>query len=252
MIHIWHEDSSNSATTSFWDFLYKSKVSSKLTNISIRGFGGNKNLADAVKKHNFNSKDTYIILIDKVLDNAKALKYYVDIQKTIHNYHYQNVYLADLLCFEYMMLRFKYFEAWTEPMKMVRGYQDARKIRNIFIKCIDSGTSWTNEKEIVNYVVRHKGINTSVPGWQSELIYVSSENIATLLLSMMTNGGKADFGVSKTSLGQCWTCNCCVKYNNNKLGNSKCRIHKYKKDGLEKANNLWNGTLAKQIINNAV
>lgn len=250
MINIWHEDSQISATTSFWEFLYKSKVSPKLINVSVKGFGGNNKLADYLKNCVFNTNDTYIILVDMVLDNAKALKYYVDIQKMVNNY--KNVYLADLLCFEYMMLRFKYFEAWTEPMKAVRGYQDARKIRNKFIKCIDSGTPWTNEKDIVNYVVKYKGINTSVPGWQSELIYVSSENLATLLLSMMTNGGKTDFGVSKASLGQCWTCNCCVKYINNKIGNSKCRIHKYKKDALEKANNLWNGTLAKQIVNNAV
>ena len=54
MIHIWHEDNPNSATTSFWDFLYKSKVSPKLTNVSIKGFGANQNLADAVKKYNFN------------------------------------------------------------------------------------------------------------------------------------------------------------------------------------------------------
>ena len=40
MVHIWHEDNQNSATTSFWDFLYKNRVSPKLTNVSIKGFGG--------------------------------------------------------------------------------------------------------------------------------------------------------------------------------------------------------------------
>ena len=89
--------------------------------------GGNQKLADTVKSTKFNSKDTYIILVDKVLDNAKALKYYLDIQKIVCNY--KNIYISDLLCFEYLILRFRYFEAWTEPIKAVKGYQDAKQIR---------------------------------------------------------------------------------------------------------------------------
>lgn len=249
MIHIWHEDSQNSATTYFWNFMYSNKVSSKLVNVDIQGFDGNKNLADYLRTCVFNSNDTYIILADMVLDNNKALTYYIDISTTIRKY--KNVYLSDLLCFEYMMLRFKYFVSWTEPTKTIRGYQEAQQVRENFIRCIDNGKSWVNEPSIVKYIVKIKGIDTIKAGWQAELTHISSENIATLLLSIMTNGGTTEFGISKTHFGNCWTNNCCHKHNI-AVGDRKCRIYKYEKTSAEKAKNLWNGTLAKQIINKAI
>ena len=46
MIHIWHEDSTNSATTQFWNFLKNSNIHNILINADIRGFNSNKNLSD--------------------------------------------------------------------------------------------------------------------------------------------------------------------------------------------------------------
>lgn len=228
------------------EFLTLSNVSNKLKDVIIQGFDGNDKLASHIKNFNFNTKDKYIILADMVLDNSKALAYYLDISNSIRGYN--NVYLSDLLSFEYMMLRFKYFINWTEPMKIISGYEQAKPIRNKFIHCIDNGISWVTEPDIVNYIVKRKGIDTNKPGWQRELTFISSENIATLLLSTMTNGGTTEFGISKTRFGNCWYNNCCHKHNSVN-GNNKCRIYKYNKTSLEKAKNLWNGTLAKQIIN---
>lgn len=249
MIYIWHEDSQNSATTNFWNFIYNSKVSAKLVNVSIRGFDGNKNLADHMKNCSINMNDTYLIFVDKVLDNPKALQYYIDIKNTCLKY--KNVHVVDLLCFEYMMLRFKYIINWTEPMKIIKGYEEARAIRNDFINCIDNGIAWVNNPNIVKYVVKKKNINTSLIGWQRELAYVSSENIATDLLTQMTNGGTTEFGISKTNFGRCWYCNCCPKHSK-AVGNKKCRMFRYTKTSQDKARNLWNGTLARQIIDNAL
>ena len=249
MIYILHEDSPQSATTAFWNFMFQGKVSPQLSNISVTGFGGNKRLADQLKAYKFDPRHTYIILADMVLDNPRALRYYNEIIKTIKPYN--NVYLADLLCFEYMMLRFRYFVRWTEPIKTIKGYQEAKLVRDCFIKCVDSGVSWVNDPKIVAYIVKKKGINTSQPNWRVDLSKISSENVATLLLSEMTNSGATDFSISKTYFGDCWTCNCCIKYNNS-IGCEKCSIYVYKKTAIEKARNLWNGTVAKQIVNNAV
>ena len=245
MIHIWHEDNQNSATTKFWQVMCDSEVSQKLISIDIRGFGGNNKLADYLREYKFNSSDTYIIFVDKVLDNSKALTYYIDIRNTVKQY--KNVYLADLLCFEYMILRFEDFVSWTEPVKLIMGYQEAKQIRDDFIKCIDNGEHWITESSIVEYIVKHKGIDTTKVGWQEELPYISSEYLATLLLSIMTNGGTTEFGISKTKFGNCWYSDCCHKYDG-AVGSKKCRIYEYRKTSAEKAINLWNGTLAKEIV----
>lgn len=49
MIHIWHEDSTSSATTSFWQFLSRNRVYTLFNNADIQGFNGNNRLADAVR-----------------------------------------------------------------------------------------------------------------------------------------------------------------------------------------------------------
>lgn len=247
MIHIWHEDSTSSATTSFWQFLSRNKVYPLLNIIDIQGFNGNNRLADAVRTAKFVKSDTYIILADMVLDNAKALKYYLDIKKSISNY--KNVYLAKLLSFEYMMLRFKHIITWTERDKHIKSYDEAALVRDRFIQCIDNGLSWTNDNLIVSFVIKYKSIDTSRVDWRSELNYISSEKVATLILSLLTNGGNREFGIRKTLLGDCWTCNCCVRhFANDTVANKSCKLYRYKKSSKDKANNLWNGTLAKQIV----
>lgn len=182
-----------------------------------------------------------------VLDNAKALKYYLDIKKSISNY--KNVYLAKLLSFEYMMLRFKHIITWTERDKHIKGYEEAALVRDRFIQCIDNGLNWTNDNFIVSFVIKYKGIDTSRTDWRSKLNYISSEKIATLILSLLTNGGNREFGIRKTLLGDCWTCNCCGRhFANETVANKSCKLYRYKKSSKDKANNLWNGTLAKQIV----
>lgn len=221
----------------------------EISNANIVGFGGNDRLTDAVEQERFNTRDIYIIIIDKVIDNIRAVDYCIRVESVTDKY--SNVYLVDLLCFEYMILKFKHLDAWIEPVKMTQAYRDSIKARELFIQCIENDRSWIDNNELVAYVVKYKRINTNNPRWRHELAYISSENLAALILNLLTNGGKTDFGISKTHLGVCWTCNCCPQYINNKVGNQKCKIYRYKKTALDKARNLWNGTQVKQIIHDA-
>lgn len=239
MIHIWHEDSANSATTQFWNFLKQYSVSSIITNADIKGFNSNSKLAEYVSTYRFKSNDTYHIFIDKVVDNEKALEYWKKVKKDVSAYN--NVIVHDLLCFEYMILKFKYFVAWTKPVKGNQLYNQGMILRKQFIDCIDKKQPWTRKKDIVNFVVKRFNTDTK------HIQYISSENVATALISAMTNGGTIDFGVSKTRLGVCWTCDCCCKHNTSKVGNSKCRLYRYHKRACEKAKSLWNNTYAHKI-----
>jgi hypothetical protein len=53
MIHIWHEDNVNSATTQFWEFLKINNVSPLLRNADIIGFNGNKNFWNNTDANNY-------------------------------------------------------------------------------------------------------------------------------------------------------------------------------------------------------
>ena len=246
MIHIWHEDNTNSATTQFWNFIKQSGVHRSLIDADIRGFNGNEKLHDYILTYIFNENDTYHIFIDKVTDNQKALKYYIAVKQNVATY--ENVIVHDLLCFEYLLLRFKYFLEWTRPTGINRSYTECESVRKCFIDCIDNKIPWTRQREIVRFVTKRSNIDTTLPNWQRELQFVSSENIATALLSIMTNGGTIDFGVSKTRLGECWQCNCCTKHKTPVIGKKKCRIYRYHKNARDKARNLLNNTYARNII----
>lgn len=71
VLHIWHEDSENSATTQFWLFL--SKHIPELKGASVHGFGSNKNLTLFTITHTFNTSDIYFIFLDLPRDNPKVV-----------------------------------------------------------------------------------------------------------------------------------------------------------------------------------
>lgn len=216
-----------------------------MDNAEIKGFNGNQNLYDYVCNATYNTNDKYYIFIDCVPDNQKALRYYYGIKQA--TVHINNVEVLDLLCFEYLILKFKYLLNWIKPIKITKDYSEGEIAREEFINVVESKSSWSNNIKLVKYVVKNKGIDTSVQGWQRELIFISMENLASLILSKITNGGTTEFGISKTRLGKCWYCDCCSKYNN-KIGKHKCRMYRYGKNANEKARILWNHTEAHKLI----
>ena len=237
MIHIWHEDSGNSTTNQFWNFLKNNYVSRYLVNADIQAFDGNLKLCNYLAIVNFN-----------ISDNQLALKYYKKAKKIIKGH--PNVKLVDLLSFEYLLLRFKYFVEWTRPIAHIQLYEECIQVRKEMIHCIETKQDWINNDIIVDFIIKRRQINTNNPKWKEELYFISSEKIVTAIINAMTNGGTTEFGVSKTQFGRCWHCNCCCKYVKSEIGNKKCRMYRYKKTSKDKAKNLWNNTDARKIIEN--
>lgn len=246
MIHIWHEDSMDSATTQFWRFLAAKYTDGLSAETEIRGFGGNHKLYTHLNETEFDSHDLYYIFMDKVPDNPKALKYYLNTVKIVSGYH--NVVLADLLCFEYLLLKFEHFIKWTKPVKCGSLYKECEHVRTEMIHSIETGNSWVLYDPILHFIAKQKRIDLHIPGWQKELSFISSENIVTLLLSCMTNGGTTEFGVSKTRLGRCWYEDYCFKYDNDHTGFNKCRMYGDQKTSEAKARTLWEKTDAKNLL----
>lgn len=246
MIHIWHEDSKNSTTNQFWNFFKANYVSKSLANADIQAFNGNQRLCNYLEVVEFNIQDKYYIFIDKVTDNHLALQYYKKAKKITKKH--PNVKLINLLSFEYLLLKFKYFVEWTRPVAYIQLYDECIQVRKEMIHCIETNQSWINNDIIVNFIIKRKQININNQNWQRELCFISSEKVVTTIINAMTNGGTTEFGVSKTNLGRCWHQDCCYKYKNSKVGNKKCRMYRYKKTSRDKAKNLWNNTDARKII----
>lgn len=260
MLHIWHEDeytgigmAGNSATQQFWEFLKNNNVTSKLNNADIKGFNGVKNLYNHIvnQQCNINKKDTYIIFIDYAFDNPVTMRYYIAVKKYIKRY--TNVVLVELLCFEYLMLTFKYLPIWVKPIndKNIKSYNSLCQLRNIFIDCIEKEEKWIENPSLCNFMINIKKINGSTN--EEILLKLSkftAEDVAYNLLSELTHRFSIGFKIEKTVFGDCWTCDCCryprgyPKYNKVK----PCNIYRYKKNSKEKAENLFNCTKVKSIL----
>ena len=220
MVHIWHEDSNNSAFTQFLNFLKYFNVDKLLINAEIRGFDGNRNLCIHVENYKYNKFDKYILFFDTVWDNNSVLRYSERIDNICKKYN--NIIKIDLLSFEYLILKFKYIINWTNPMKDTKIYNMAQLAREDFIECTENNIDWRKKDSIVNFIIRRKNIKNTNDVY-SILGSLSAENVCT------------------DRLGKCWISNCCFKFTKG-VGNKKCRIFKYNKTSEEKAKNLWNCT----------
>lgn len=241
MLHIWHEDSANGATTQFWEFICKNSCFPLLKNAEIAGSNSNDNLVKKLAHYRFDVNDIYYIFLDRVPDNPDALQLYDRAKQIVSKY--KNIVLSDLLCFEYLMLSFKYFSQWVKLKKRNKGLDFADKTRVEFIQCINNHDNWINYKQIKNYVILKNNLaNLNSEEQDNAFAYITQEQIAYQLLCDMCNSGVLDFRITKTCFGTCWTCNCCDK------NKPMCNLYKYHKDSCTKAMNLWNCTVAHKLL----
>lgn len=235
MVHIWHEDSDNSATTQFWNFLKKSRVCYNISFAEIRGFSGNQNLFDFIYTCNFNNKDVYLVFMDCVYDNPKVMNLYKKVVKLVNSK--SNVFVLNLLSFEYLILSFKYFENWTRSLVSIDKYNYLCKIRIDLLSCIRNKDLLIYYPLLVEYMRSFQSRDIS---------RITTEQLATHLLSDFTGSLKGDFIITKKHLGSCWTCTCCDKYTKDLV--KKCSHAGNKKTDKEKALNLYHNTLARTYL----
>lgn len=250
--HIWHEDSKSTATikaatTIFWETLLSYSNISKC--FSVQGFGGNSKLYEFMCNFDFDkdsAQHKYIIFMDCVLDNSNAYAYYTKAKQIVDGK--QNVYFADLVCFEYLLLDFVPFESWVAPVKTKTPvYANLLKVREALLECIHTGVSWITDNTVRTFVLKNSNVDLNdVNKCVDVLQHTTSEQVITILLSRLTNGIPSDFRVAKTNIGACWFCDCTPCIETRCKLNSRCP----KKTTKEKIRNLWNSTHAKKYIHN--
>lgn len=241
MIHIIHEDSLDSCTTKFWRFLIEQCVGSTIK-FDVQGMCGRKNVKSFICDKRFNDIDAYIVFYDYTFDNYKIIKDYKIMQESLAQYGVKNVYLAKLICFEYLLLTFEELEDVVRPFKINSSFNELCKCRRDFIEIVQNrrAQQLLLSDNIKEYIVRHN-LGEGV----------TSEQFATELIKRMSDANKsADFRVRKNTLGNCWTCDCCSKqygkcYINN-YGNITNFTNRYSKS--EKASRLIDETILYDIL----
>ena len=199
IVNIWHEDSQESSTSSFWRFIFDTLASTPSV-FKVRGFSSNKNLAKEIMKYDFSDlNQKYIILLDNPYDNRVIGELFDSIELKLKSY--RNVYMADIVCFEYMMLSFEEFEQWVKRDVVSTRMRDLFLVRQQLLDCIANGKQWKEYNDICRFADIKFGKDNKKTK--------SVENLSAALLSELTSDRKYKFGISKTTFGDCWTCDCC-------------------------------------------
>lgn len=186
---LWIEDQKDKAGYTFW----KSMMQQLYPEVVVESKTNNSELVKAVQKLS-DQQNKYIIVFDNSFDNLQAIME----QRRLRECAAQksNVVLLDIICFEYILLEFRYLIEWiyAPDDEFLEKRYKAVLTREKLLECISSGAEDYKElKEIAEYDER-----------------VAEHNIeklaAKLLLDLTRNTG---FEVTKGTIGACWLLSCC-------------------------------------------
>lgn len=134
MTFLWIEDGKGKASYIFW----KTMMNCLFPEVVVEGKKNNSELAKAVKSIEDN-ENTYIIVYDNSFDNAQIYRE----QKLINRYadEKSNVQLMNIICFEYVLLEFKYFIEWiyAPDDDLLKKRESAVIAREKLIAALESG-----------------------------------------------------------------------------------------------------------------
>lgn len=187
--YLWIEDREGKASYQFWTIL----MHEICPEVIVEGKTNNHELVKAVKGLT-DKENRYIIALDNSFDNVqiymeqRILKEAADIR--------DNVFLMNLICFEYTLLEFDRLIDWIyapeDEFRVKRS--DAIVARAKLIEIIQSDDmNYKTIREIMNY--------------DNNLDNHNVEQLSSKLLFDLTRN--TGFEVSKGSIGECWTRNCC-------------------------------------------
>lgn len=187
--YLWIEDRIEKASYKFWTtFMHEI-----CPEVIVESKMNNRELVKAVKGLT-DKENRYIIALDNSFDNMqiymeqKIMKKAVDIR--------DNVFLLNLICFEYTLLEFDKLIDWIYAPE-----DEFREKRACAIDAREKLVQMTKSGEINYKAIRE------IMDYDSSLDNHNIEQLsAKLLFDLTRNTG---FEVSKGDLGECWRQNCC-------------------------------------------
>ena len=187
--YLWIEDRIGKASYIFWTVFMQELC----PNVIVEGKMNNRELVKAVKGLN-DKENRYIIALDNSFDNVQVYMEQKILKEATEKR--DNVFLLNLICFEYPLLEFNKLIEWIYASEDEFRKKRANAIiaREKLVQIIDSGD--LNYKEI-----------QEILDYDSNLSNHNIEQLAAKLLFDLTRN--TGFEVSKGNLGECWRQNCC-------------------------------------------
>lgn len=221
---LWIEDRKGKASYTFWDSFMKQLYPEMI----VESKKNNSELVKAVKALH-DTENQYIIVFDNSFDNLqiimeqKRLKQYVNART--------NVFLLDIICFEYILLEFKELLDWIYAPRdeFLKKRASAIAARNKLVASIRDGHfNYKEIQEISEYDSRIEAHNIE-------------QFVAKLLFDLTRNTG---FEVSKGKLGECWTKSCCEW--RERMEDDICGLDDKRLSAFDKMKNIYEGSSLKE------
>ena len=226
--YLWIEDRIGKASYKFWTIC----MHEICPEIIVESKMNNRELVKSVKGLT-DKENRYIIALDNSFDNVQICMEQKILKEAAAKR--DNVFLLDLICFEYTLLEFDKLIDWIYAAKDEFREKRAGAIaaREKLIQVINSGD--------MNY----KAIQ-EVLAYDSNLDNHNIEQLsARLLFDLTRNTG---FAVSKGDLGECWKRNCCEWIDRQE--EDICGLDQNRLTLNEKMKNIYAGTSLHAKFNN--
>ena len=186
---LWIEDRKGKASYTFWENLMKQLC----PDVIVESKKNNSELVKAVRALQ-DAENRYIIVFDNSFDNLQIIMEQKRLKKYVNEK--ENVFLLDIICFEYLLLEFKELIEWiyAPEDEFLQKRTRAIEARHKLVESLQNDNfDYKGIREIIEY---DKNIE------EHNIEQLS----AKLLLDLTRNTG---FEVSKGTLGECWIRSCC-------------------------------------------
>jgi len=221
---LWIEDCKGKAGYTFWANLMKQIC----PDVVVESKKNNSELLKAVKSLK-DIENKYVIVFDNSFDNVQA----VFEQKILKQYAdgKANVFLMDIICFEYILLEFRELIKWiyAPDDEFLNKRAGAIKARAKLVNAIAAGVmDYKGFQEIIEYDGHIKEHNV--------------EQLAGRLLFDLTRN--TGFEVTKGRIGECWIKSCCDW--KERMDNDICGLEQERLSAHKKMISIYEGTSLKE------
>ena len=218
--YLWLEDRDGKSGYIFWQTFMKQLC----PEIVVESKKNNSELVKAVKGLK-DAENRYIIVFDNSFDNLQV----VTEQKLLRKYadKKDNVFLLDIVCFEYLLLEFENLIAWiyAPEDEFLTKRRKAIMAREKLVYAIQNGEfNYKDIQAIVEYCERVENYNI--------------EQLSTKILFDLTRN--TGFEVSKGKVGVCWIKSCCEW--KNRMDDDICGLDNSRLQLNDKMKHIYMGT----------
>ena len=226
--YLWIEDRNGKSGYTFWRIFMEQLY----PEIIVESKKNNSELVKAVKTLE-DTQNRYIVVFDNSFDNLQAVMEQKRLKQCVDKK--SNVFLLDIICFEYLLLEFKDLIEWIYALDDEFLIKRKKVIiaREKLVNTIKAGElNYKEIREILEYSNHIENYNVE-------------QLSAKILFDLTRNTG---FEVSKGMIGECWIKSCCEWQN--RMSDDICGLDNNRLNLNDKMQSICKGTsLAKQFQN---